>query len=368
MAKVSVIVPTFNVGQYLDECMKSLINQTLRDIEIICINDGSTDNSLDILKKYAADDKRIKIIDKENGGYGIAMNIGLDRATGEYIGIVEPDDYVNVNMFKDLYEIASKNDLDLIKADFYRFVHDDNGRLELYYNQLSWKNEYYNRVIDPYEEPFVFRFIMNTWSGIYKRSFLLENGIRHHETPGASFQDNGFWFKTFCYAKRVYFVNKPYYHNRRDNPNSSVHNKDKVFCMNDEYAYIRDFMRENPKFEERFLGVYSFRRYHNYVNSYHRVGEEFKELYLERFQEEFQEAMSNGELKKEEFTELEWEGINVLLKDTLAYKYYLQCRVKDDRIGQLKSEVNNIKTSTTFKVGMIIMGIPCRIKEALKTK
>ena len=108
MPKVSILVPTYNVSQYLDECMQSLIRQTLKDIEIICINDGSTDNSLEILKSYAAKDNRIKIIDKENGGYGIAMNMGLEQATGEYVGILEPDDYVKLNMYETLYNIAKR--------------------------------------------------------------------------------------------------------------------------------------------------------------------------------------------------------------------------------------------------------------------
>ena len=88
MAKVSIIIPTYNVEEYLEECMDSVVRQTLQDIEIICINDGSTDGSLEILKRYAQNDKRIIIVDKENGGYGIGMNIGLDKATGEYIGMV----------------------------------------------------------------------------------------------------------------------------------------------------------------------------------------------------------------------------------------------------------------------------------------
>ena len=92
MPKVSLIVPTYNVEQYLVECMESITNQTLEDIEVICINDGSTDGSLSILQSYADKDKRIIIVDKENGGYGIGMNIGLEMATGEYIGIVEPDE------------------------------------------------------------------------------------------------------------------------------------------------------------------------------------------------------------------------------------------------------------------------------------
>ena len=118
MAKVSIIIPTYNVEMYLVECMDSVVNQTLKDIEIICINDGSTDSSLEILKGYAEKDDRIIIVDKENGGYGIGMNIGLDKATGEYIGIVEPDDFVPLNMYEELYNKAVENDLDLVKADF----------------------------------------------------------------------------------------------------------------------------------------------------------------------------------------------------------------------------------------------------------
>ena len=101
MPKVSVIIPTYNVEPYLVECMESITRQTLKDIEIICINDGSTDGSLKILKEYAAKDDRIKIVDKENGGYGIGMNIGLDMATGEYIEI-----FVNPKNPTELYEPA----------------------------------------------------------------------------------------------------------------------------------------------------------------------------------------------------------------------------------------------------------------------
>ena len=111
MAKVSIIVPIYNVEQYLVECMESIVHQTLKDIEIICVNDGSTDNSLKIIQDYAQKDNRIVIIDKQNEGYGKGMNDGLDKATGEYVGIVEPDDYVDLHMYEDLYKIAHENDL-----------------------------------------------------------------------------------------------------------------------------------------------------------------------------------------------------------------------------------------------------------------
>ena len=167
MAKVSIIIPTYNVEMYLVECMESVVRQTLKDIEIICINDGSTDGSLEILKSYAEKDDRIIIVDKENGGYGIAMNIGLEKATGEYIGIVEPDDYVPVNMYEDLYEIAKENNLDFVKADFYRFKrNDDNGNMELVYNHLSDDAGNYNKVFNPSQTPSAVNYIMNTWSGL----------------------------------------------------------------------------------------------------------------------------------------------------------------------------------------------------------
>ena len=91
--KVSIVIPVYNVEHYLVECLDSAMNQTLHDIEIICVNDGSKDSSLEILLEYAKRDSRIKIIDKENAGYGHTMNLGIDMARGEYIGIIESDDY-----------------------------------------------------------------------------------------------------------------------------------------------------------------------------------------------------------------------------------------------------------------------------------
>ena len=122
MPKVSVVLPIYNVEQYLRECLDTVVNQTLKDIEIICVNDGSTDNSLKIIKEFAEKDSRIKIIDKDNSGYGHSMNVGIDAATGEYLGIVEPDDFVSLNMFEELAAVADRVKADIVKADFYRFV------------------------------------------------------------------------------------------------------------------------------------------------------------------------------------------------------------------------------------------------------
>ena len=114
--KVSVLVPIYNVEEFLPECLDSLVNQTLRDIEIICINDGSTDNSLNIIKKYASKDNRIKIIDKKNTGYGDSMNQGLKKAMGEYVGIVESDDFIERDAFEIMYNLAKKKNVEVVKT------------------------------------------------------------------------------------------------------------------------------------------------------------------------------------------------------------------------------------------------------------
>lgn len=362
MAKVSIIIPTYNVEDYLHECMESVTRQTLKDIEIICINDGSTDNSLSILKEYAEKDSRIVIVDKKNEGYGIGMNIGLDKANGEYIGIVEPDDYVAYTMFEDLYNIASKNDLDFVKADFYRFTRAENDDMNMVYNHLSSDKSRYNVVFDPSNDPSALMFIMNTWSGIYKREFLNSRGIRHNTTGGASYQDNGFWFQTFCYAKRAMIIDRPYYRNRRDNPNSSVHNKQKVYCMNIEYDHIRDLLMRDPEVWQKFKYMYSLRRYHNYIATLNRIGDEFKEEYCIRFATEYKRSRDLDELDPELFTHIEWDRLKHLMRDPRAFAKGRASKGTD----QESVELWYIKNSTTYKVGKLIMYIPCRLKEFLK--
>ena len=109
MAKISVIIPVYNIEKYLVKCLDSVINQTFTDIEIICINDGSTDNSLSILEEYAQKDKRIKIINKENGGLSSAWNAGLNEVSAEYLTFVDGDDWIDTNTFKLAYEAVLNN-------------------------------------------------------------------------------------------------------------------------------------------------------------------------------------------------------------------------------------------------------------------
>lgn len=378
MAKVSIIIPTYNVEMYLVECMESVIHQTLKDIEIICINDGSTDGSLEILKSYAQKDDRIVLVDKENGGYGIAMNIGLEKATGEYIGIVEPDDFVKLDMYESLYQIAKDNDLDFVKADFYRFKRTDEDDMNMVYNRLSKNPEDYNKVFNPSEDTEAIRYIMNTWSGIYKKEFIEKHHIRHNETPGASFQDNGFWFQTFIFATRAMIVDKPYYMNRRDNPNSSVHNREKVYCMNIEYDHIRDILMEHPELWERFKGMYWYKKYNNYIGTIRRIGMEYRREFVERFSAEFKRGLEKKELDPSVFSVAAWKKIQVVAAEPdTFYKVWVVAGVTERKLNKkimqlerknqkLSNELAMIKSSKSYRIGRILLFIPRRLKEWIK--
>lgn len=378
MAKVSIIIPTYNVEMYLVECMESVIHQTLKDIEIICINDGSTDGSLEILKSYAQKDDRIVLVDKENGGYGIAMNIGLEKATGEYIGIVEPDDFVKLDMYESLYQIAKDNDLDFVKADFYRFKRTDEDDMNMVYNRLSKNPEDYNKVFNPSEDTEAIRYIMNTWSGIYKKEFIEKHHIRHNETPGASFQDNGFWFQTFIFATRAMIVDKPYYMNRRDNPNSSVHNREKVYCMNIEYDHIRDILMEHPELWERFKGMYWYKKYNNYIGTIRRIGMEYRREFVERFSAEFRRGLEKKELDPSVFSVAAWKKIQVVAAEPdTFYKVWVVAGVTERKLNKkimqlerknqkLSNELAMIKSSKSYRIGRILLFIPRKLKEWIK--
>ncbi len=194
--KVTILVPVYNVEKYLHQCVDSIVRQTLKDIEIICIDDGSTDSSSSILDEYASNDNRIKVIHKKNTGYGNSMNIGLDSATGEYIGIVESDDFADPKMFETLYSLAKKDDLDVVRSEFY-FYGNATG------SNRKTKTDYvpHNRVFAPFEERSVFYQQPSIWANIYRASFIKENEIRFLETPGASYQDTAFSFKVYSWQK-----------------------------------------------------------------------------------------------------------------------------------------------------------------------
>lgn len=371
--KVSILIPAYNVAPYIRQCLNSVCCQTLKEIEIIIVNDGSTDNTLQIIKEFAEQDKRIIVIDKKNGGYGIAMNIAASHAKGEYIGIVEPDDYVSYDMFETLYEKAHEFDLDFVKADFYRFAKDQTtGDIFYKLHKLSINNEDYNIIFNPGKKLESLRWLINTWSGIYRKSFIDQFQIVHNETPGASFQDNGFWFQTFVYGKKAMILDTPLYRNRRDNPNSSVKDKSKIYSINIEYDYIRNKIEKNTELWNRVKGYYWLKKWENYNFTLQRIDESAKEEYIKTISNEFNEAEKHKEIDFTLFDNNQKKLIQLLITD---YAKFYETIKKDvppaslsiiDELLLKNKQLKQLKESETFKIGSFITYLPRKFKNLIK--
>lgn len=345
--KVSIILPSLNVVNYIEECMESVVNQTLREIEIICVDAYSTDGTLEILYAYEIRDKRVKVFLSDKKSYGYQMNIGMEVASGEYIAIVETDDYVQQKMYEDLYNIAIENEVDFIKSDFYRFSGNAESRSKAIY-PLSKKLSYYNRVINVSKEQECFRFPMNTWSGIYRKQYINKNHIFHNETPGASFQDNGFWFQTFIYARRAFFVNKPYYMNRRDNPFSSVFSQNKSYCIFDEYEFIWNILKKNESIFKAFIKTYTYCCYQAYKGHYERIGAEYREEFLRKCMKFYRKLNENNGFIPELYREEEWKQIRLIMQNSKDY-YENEQQNKND----IYKEISKFEKVVIFGAGMV---------------
>ena len=222
---VSVIVPAYNVERYIEQCVDSICAQTLREIEIICVNDGSTDSTLDILRRYEALDSRVRVIDKQNTGYGNSVNTGIDQARGEWISIVESDDFLDENMLSDLVMNAKLEDggtADIVKSSFWLYYDATEESPECVKAPnlaKSMKGRRYE--FDVLEDPEVIRHHPSIWSAIYRRSFLNDYAIRMIEPKGAGWTDNPWLYDTMLLAKRIVWIPTAYYYYRQSRESST---------------------------------------------------------------------------------------------------------------------------------------------------
>ena len=198
MPKISIIVPVYNVEKYIDKCLKSLTQQTLQDIEIIIVNDGSLDKSVEIIEKYVKENPtKIKYYKKENGGLSSARNYGLEYATGEYIAFLDSDDYVACNMYEEMYNLAKKENADMVECDF------------------IWEWEYGKKIFDKRREYKTKEEMMKmprvvAWNKIYKREILNKNKIRFPE--GLIYEDMEFFYKLLPHLNKISYINKYFVH------------------------------------------------------------------------------------------------------------------------------------------------------------
>lgn len=316
--KVSVLVPIYNVEKYLKQCLDSIINQTLKELEIICINDGSTDNSLSILQEYANMDNRIIIINKNNSGYGASLNLGLAQASGEYIGIIEPDDFANKNMYYDLYNLANKFDADMVKSNYYRYYSEKNvAKIK-----KDVKKSKAGKLINIFDYPDFIKKNPAIWSGIYKNNTLKKYNIKFLETPGASYQDVSFHFKTVAVANRLVLTDKAYIYYRLDNENSSVKSTGKIYVLCDEYFEIKNFLNKNPNLKMIFNSYRVILEYLSYKWNARRIAPEFRVEFIQKFYSLFKQYEKDGDLDRNFFKSVDSQA-KLLLKSPEKYTIYI---------------------------------------------
>ena len=304
--RVTVLVPVYNTSKYLTQCMQSLCNQILDDMEILCLNDGSTDNSLDILENFAKKDSRIRIINKKNTGYGDTMNKGILHAKGEYIGIVESDDFVDPDMFIELYSLAKKHDADVVRCNYFEY-RDGNDIIH-----PAVLPEETGFLVDLVEDVRILYQAPAIWAGLYRRDFLIKEKLFFLPTPGASYQDASFNFKTLIAAKNLVFTDKPYLHYRRDNETSSVKSDQKVYCINDEYAEIEKYLKKKDKWKT-FGYTFEAVKFAGYHWNLLRLPKDKLEPFLLRMRAEFHDADNQKMLKRSYFPKNHWRALRLLL-------------------------------------------------------
>ena len=247
--KITIIMPSYNEISYIEECIESVINQTLHEIEIICVDGESNDGTLEILKKYAKLDSRIQVLTSDKKSYGHQVNLGISKAKGDYISIIETDDFIENNMLERLYDLSKEGAIDIIKSSFYHYDDSDeeNPKISMDNNKHMVPT---NKIFTLEEEPYFVFGHPSVWAGIYRREFLRDNDIKMVEEKGGGWVDNPFFHETAILAKSIIYINEAFYYYRESNPDSSSNNFDDftlpmrrvldLYDLFDKYGYVNE--------------------------------------------------------------------------------------------------------------------------------
>ena len=282
MTKVSVVIPVYNVEDYLEECLDSIVNQTLKDIEIICINDGSSDNSLRILENYAEKDSRIKVFSQENSGLSASRNQGIKLSQGEYVYFIDSDDYLELEALEELYNMSKALDLDIL---IFKLINFDDGSHKKYtsnYYEMSFLKPYEGKTFNygAFGEK-ILDVAVSAPGKFFKNSLIFSMKF----PEGLIFEDNHFFAEAMLKAKRVSFLDKHFY-NRRIRSDSITTTKtikfaDTIIISNK----IMDLFKEYgvyDKFKKRFIE----KKINSTYNRFSQVDESFKEEFFNRIKED----------------------------------------------------------------------------------
>lgn len=255
--KISVIMPSLNVEDYMEECLTSVLNQTFKDIEVICVDAGSTDKTLDIIKKYQEKDERIKILSSDKKSYGYQVNMGISESKGKYISIVETDDYIDSQMLETLYSYSQDDTIDIIKSNFY-YLNDYDEDVEIV-KDISKRDVPTEKIITLKEEPLFVEGHPSIWAGIYSKEFLQKNNIKFLEVPKGGWVDNPFFYETALKAEKIIYIDDAFYYYRITNPNSSTNDFGDNTLPMKRILDIYDVIKQNDVHDRNIIKVFYVR-------------------------------------------------------------------------------------------------------------
>lgn len=359
MPEITVILPSYNVADYIGECLESVVTQTFRDIEIFCIDAGSTDGTLNIIDEYRKADERVKLFISEKKSFGYQMNLGISMVKSPYVAFVETDDYVLPDMLMTLYGLAKEHDTDIVKADFHNVVRLSDGQ--------SWGlreglgaggTDYYDKVISLKEHPELYTAEYFYWRGLYKREFLMRHGLRFQETPGASYQDMGFFYQLYLYAEKVYFTKDAFYQYRRNREESSNYCRDALDKLMREYKYMEETIKPQAEGSGRLQPYYLerlFRQVLIRVRLLAAYGDKAQEPLqaLAYFQGLFEKAEQDGEIDEMLWNAADLRELCMFLSDVEEYIQYhrLAYAAKRRQMNRFFDKVRARKAAVIFGCG-----------------
>lgn len=343
MPKISVIMPSYQVANYIEEALSSVLNQDIEDIEILAVDAFSTDGTREKIESFAKKDSRIRLLDDIAGSTGYSNNLGIREAQGKYIGIVETDDYIKPGMLSRLFEVAESNDVDYVKADYQAFWTTGNGKRVFRTRKNTPDNGFYGHIIRPSMHPLFATSDWYQWTGIYNKEFLRKKAILYNETKGAAFQDIGFLHQTTALAERAIYIPDTYYCYRLDRTGASSNAGKDLRNIYQEYSRLLS-LGNDMLYEPTARIMYYARMSKSYISCYHGfpTGSSLPidelDLYDAWFREKLNGAIDDGTLDERVLPEGIWMRLKKLLSTYGSYSEWLHEKTEVVRILTRNSE------------------------------
>jgi len=323
--------------KYIRQCIESVVHQSLTDIEVLVIDAGSTDGTVEILEEYIHNDNRVHLIHSNKKSYGYQVNRGIELARGEYVGIVDTDDFIVPDMYENLYKTARAYDLDYCKGMAESFAEiPDFGRFTQPILVFERKENLLNRLIKPMDMPELLIKDCYLWSGIYKNEYIKK--IKLNETPGAAYQDLGFIFQVYSSADRAVYIDKTVYYYRKDNLNASGYDKRAFSYLAREYEYVERLLLGKELKWKKVVYKKMLLHCHSHMNVMASGGEFWRETLpdMEVLREKIQRAEQENWISRDDIPELE-ERFSLFQSDIYkCYEYY------KEKFDEKKYTITNI--------------------------